>query len=210
MAAANASTTHNLSVLRPQQPYTAAFLAHLSTFILHTPRPRLKSLFHPTLPSAPNIPALSLDLESPKPDALTLAACRNPIRILNRHAALASPDTIPYALGLLLRFRMIPRDSCDISDETWIIVAVYLACKWLTKGGEERLKCWAALLEANAKRLANAEKDILELLDHRIWILDAEYIACKSKSDEIWREVYSKVARPSHPPFMSNKFGRLG
>jgi hypothetical protein len=104
---------------------------------------------------------------------------------------------------------MVPPESRDISDETWVIIAVYLAYKWLTEGGQERLVKWAQTLETNTHCLAKAEKEFLKLLDYRIMVTDREYVVCKDRLDQLWRDVYSKAAKPAPPSFMLMPLGRL-
>ncbi|KAF2833488.1 hypothetical protein CC86DRAFT_461842 [Ophiobolus disseminans] len=83
-------TTDN-TALTQQQSYAASFLARLAAFLLQTPRPQLKRNFG-TLPC--DLASLSLDPNSPKPDALTTRTCQHLIPIL-KFAMRASPDVVP-------------------------------------------------------------------------------------------------------------------
>jgi hypothetical protein len=158
-----------------------------------------------------DISTLSLDPDSPKPDALTTKTCHCLAYILKSAPADMSPDMIPFALVLLLKFRMVPpavRDalvSRNVSDETWVIVAIVLAQKYLVDYNLW-LHQWTTPLRMDKKCLARAEIQFLAVLGHDLWIKDEAYVFIMGRLDELWREVYSKTARPNLP---ARHVGRL-
>jgi len=195
--------TSTVTALTQQQPYTASYLARLATFVLRTPRPQLQRMF-----DASPCDIASLDPNSPKPDALTTKLCQRLITILKFAPMRASPDTVPYALCLLLHFRLVPavdRDcivSRDISDETWICISVYLAYKFLTDWPMEKLGDWAVQLETNKKGLVRAEREFMGAIGYRLWIKDGEYAVVRGRLDELWERVFSKGEKAVPPPFV--------
>jgi len=190
-----------------QQP--ASFLARLATSILHIRWPILERIFDNTSPC--DIRTLALDPDSPKPDELTTKTCHYLAYILKSNPASPSPDTIPYALCLLLRFRLIPNAvgeslvSRDVPDEMWIVMAVYLAHKFLVDWSER----WNAPFRLDNRGFVRAEMEFLAVLGYRVWIKDEEYAFINGRLNELWTEVYREAAKPALPAFMVKRFGRL-
>ncbi|RMZ69228.1 hypothetical protein GMOD_00003169 [Pyrenophora seminiperda CCB06] len=114
--------THNVTMtpeVLSSQPYTAPFLARLSTFILRAPISTVKEAFD--LASDARLPSLckSLDANSDalRPDSHMNMLCQRLVRILHNIPANfppdqhPSPDTIPMALCMLARYRVAQPSS---------------------------------------------------------------------------------------------------
>jgi hypothetical protein len=189
----------------PSPPYTASFLARIATLMLHTPRPRLIHIFEGS-----DVASLSLDPSTPTPDTLTTATSQRLVRILKIPAIDASPATVPLALCLLLRFRMVPaRDrSPDPSDEVLIAVSVFIAYKLLFEH-DVSVQGWDVHLEMKSKVLVEAERHFLQVLQHRCWIRDEGFIVLKSRLDALWNDVYSKAKGPVKPGWLSVRVGKI-
>jgi hypothetical protein len=189
----------------PSPPYTSSFLARGATLMLHTPRPRLTNIF-----DSSEIAYLSLDPNTPTPDTLTTATCQRLVRILKFPPVDASPATVPLALCLLLRFRMVPaRDrSPDPSDEVLIAVSVFIAYKLLFEHDVSVLG-WDVHLEMKSKVLVEAERHFLHVLEHRCWIRDEGFVALKGRLDALWNDVYSKAKGPAKPGWLRARLGKI-
>lgn len=94
------------------QPYTAPFLARLSTFILHAPLTTVKSALSSTSTHDGELPHIDPDSDAMRPTQYVNVMCQRLLRFLNEltlvypRADYPSPDTIPLALCLLLRYRI--------------------------------------------------------------------------------------------------------
>ncbi|KAF1840668.1 uncharacterized protein K460DRAFT_436171 [Cucurbitaria berberidis CBS 394.84] len=204
--------TTNKATAKPPQPYTAAFLARLSTFILHAPLDIVSSIF--TLSSKCDGEPLRIDPNcmALQPDTLTSATCQRLLRMLNLPVAHASPSTIPLALHLLFRFRLASHgeDASDASsdgmgDGVLVAVSIYIAYKWLMDGGEENTKRWTEALGMNNEYFVYTEIQLLGRIEYRVWVQDEEYVGFKGKAEELWEGVFKKAARPTVPPSLRTK-----
>jgi len=102
------------------QPYTAPFLARLSTFILHAPLDVVES----TLQSPPTrddeLAHINPNSDALRPTQFMTTMCQRLLRFLNMDfdsADVASPDTIPLALCLLLRYHVASSSTSQREDE---------------------------------------------------------------------------------------------
>lgn len=106
--------------LVPPQPYTSSFLARLSTFILHAPLDVVES----TLQSPPTrdgeLAHINPNSDALRPTQFMTTVCQGLLQFLNMDFASAdhaSPDTIPLALCLLLRYRVASSSPSQREDE---------------------------------------------------------------------------------------------
>lgn len=184
------------------QPYTAAFLARLSMFILHAPLAKVRSIFISPL-KCDSVPQdIDVNCALPQSDALTSATCQRLLRMLNWPRANASSDTVPLALCLLLRFRFaciscedVTDDPSDaMRDDVLIAISVHLAYKWLTDGGEVNIQHWAVPLQLNKKHLIEAEREFLGMIGYSVWVKNEEYFAFKGKAEDLWKSFLKKIA----------------
>ncbi|KAH7414003.1 hypothetical protein DE146DRAFT_783738 [Phaeosphaeria sp. MPI-PUGE-AT-0046c] len=114
--------------------FTPLYLARLGSCVLHTPDYLLGLIFAPATPWT--IPSLRIVPTATAPSALTQSMCQRLLPIVNSPHYGFSPDTVPFALCILLRYRMMPHDDvlahCDPAH--LIMAAVLLANAWLTDG----------------------------------------------------------------------------
>ena len=106
--------------LIPPQPYTSSFLARLSTFILHAPLDVVES----TLQSPPTrddeLAHFNPNSDALRPTQFMTTMCQGLLQFLNMDftsADHASPDTVPLALCLLLRYRVASSFTSQREDE---------------------------------------------------------------------------------------------
>jgi hypothetical protein len=97
--------------LSPHQPYTVPFLARLSTFILHAPYATVEASLRPTPTRDAKVIHIDPNSDALRPTQFINAMCQRLLRLLNERTLDSpqtdhpSPDTIPFALCLLSRYR---------------------------------------------------------------------------------------------------------
>jgi len=119
MAPQASSNTVN-HYLVPPQPYTSSFLARLSTFILHAPLNVVESTLRPSSTHSGKTPHINPNSDTLRPTQFMTTVCQSLLQFLNMDftsADLASPDTIPLALCLLLRYRIASSSTSQREDE---------------------------------------------------------------------------------------------
>jgi hypothetical protein len=163
-----ASTTCLLPTITPHQHYTAPYLSYLANLILTTPHPSLRTLFDASVSISSHL--ISSVSPSPSLNALT----QRVIHILNLPVFAASVSTVPYALCLLLRYRLVPHPSFSYSDETLLTVCILLAHKFLTDAYLP-LRRFAAAVDVQVRDLVGAEKEVLGLIGYGVWVEDEEF-----------------------------------
>jgi hypothetical protein len=108
--------------LSPHQPYIAPFLARLSTFILHAPYATVEASLYPTPTRDGEVIHIDPNSDTPRPTQFVNAMCQRLLRLLNErtldspHTDHPSPDTIPFALCLLLRYRAASASTSQRED----------------------------------------------------------------------------------------------
>ena len=106
--------------LVPPQPYTSSFLARLSTFILHAPFDIVESTLRPSSTHSDKTDHINPNSDAIRPTQFMTTVCQGLLRFLNMEftsADHASPDTIPLALCLLLRYRVASSSTSQRDDE---------------------------------------------------------------------------------------------
>ena len=106
--------------LVPPQPYTSSFLARLSTFILHAPFDIVESTLRPSSTHSDKTDHINPNSDALRPTQFMTTVCQGLLRFLNMEftsADHASPDTIPLALCLLLRYRVASSSTSQRDDE---------------------------------------------------------------------------------------------
>jgi len=106
--------------LVPPQPYTSSFLARLSTFILHAPFDMLESTLRPSSTDSGKTQHINPNSDTLRPTQFMTTVCQCLLQFLNMDftsADHASPDTIPLALCLLLRYRVASSSPSQREDE---------------------------------------------------------------------------------------------
>ncbi|KAI4913112.1 hypothetical protein J4E85_010844 [Alternaria conjuncta] len=106
--------------LVPPQPYTASFLARLSTFILHAPLNVVESTLRLSSTDSGKPQHINPNSDALRPTQFMTTVCQGLLQFLNMgfdKADHASPDTIPLALCLLLRYRAASSSTSQREDE---------------------------------------------------------------------------------------------
>jgi hypothetical protein len=108
--------------LSPHQPYTAPFLARLSAFILHAPYATVEASLHPTPTRGGEVIHIDPNSDTLRPTQFINAMCQRLLRLLNErtldvpHTDHPGPDTIPFALCLLSRYRAASASTSQRED----------------------------------------------------------------------------------------------
>ncbi|KAI4611065.1 uncharacterized protein J4E87_010669 [Alternaria ethzedia] len=106
--------------LVPPQPYTAPFLARLSTFIIHAPLDDVESMLQSPSTRDGELAHINPNSDALRPTQFMTTVCQGLLQFLNMEftsADHASPDTIPLTLCLLLRYRIASSSTSQREDE---------------------------------------------------------------------------------------------
>jgi hypothetical protein len=181
-AAPTAASTADAATFTPTTTYTAPFLAHLSTLILTRPRPILNALFHSPHPTP-------LPLLTP-PESTTSVTARCITTFLLQPGLNASPDTIPYALALLLRFRQTPRpaDLVWADDAQLMLGAVIIAHMMLSdwEVGWEREMSAISGMRVSRIMVRGLIRGLVEALEYRTHVGEREWRRIEGRAGGMW------------------------
>lgn len=151
------------------ETFTPCYLARLASCFLKTPDAILDLIFDRysvwPMSSIPVVPTATA------PTALTETMCRRLLPIINNPASMFSPDTVPFALCILLCYRMTPGDdvlnACDPAH--LIMAAVLLANGWLSDW-ETNVHQFAIMANVTSDHMRVLKPKLLQNLGYRLWI----------------------------------------
>lgn len=196
--------------------YTAAYLASMGTFILRAPPATLTTMFESSTPEAlAFIPLLSGTAQY-RPRDTTIRLCQRLMCVLKQpryfasEPVSASPAIVPYALCLLVRFRLL----CawwQVDDDELLSIAVFVAFKFLNDWAARR-RYWAVALEMSEPKMGVVERGFLQALQYRVWVQDGEFARWEARMEGLWGQVLERQmmeARSPPPNFVVRLFGML-
>lgn len=175
------------------------YLARLGSCILKSPDYLLNLIFDPSTPWT--IPSLRIIPAATAPNALTESMCRRLLPVIRSPESNFSPDTVPFALCILLRYRMMPRDHflANCEPAHLIMAAVLLANAWLSDY-ETNVYQFAHMAGVTPNYMRELKLRLLQNLQYGLWIPDDEFHRHNVKLNGLWMEVYRPVAHQGLPP----------
>ncbi|KAF1937049.1 hypothetical protein EJ02DRAFT_469988 [Clathrospora elynae] len=91
-------------------------------------------------------------------------------------------------------------------ETTIIAIAVHVAYKDITEDFKYvNLQFWAQPLEMNKRHRFLTEKSLFTAIGWRIWVRQEDFVAGKSRMDQLWKEVFKKAKKEGAPGRMKMK-----
>ncbi|KAH6838706.1 hypothetical protein B0T12DRAFT_365179, partial [Alternaria alternata] len=154
----------------------------------------------------------------PSPDTIPLALCL----LFRYRVALASTSpceaTVKYDVlcaservsAPIPCYVSTPVSATQLSDATLIALSVHIAYKFLADDRKWlNLQHWVRLLEANQRSILEAEISFLKTIDYAVWVRQEEFVHLRGAFEGLWKEVFSKSARPTPPDFVLKRIRNL-
>ena len=154
----------------------------------------------------------------PSPDTIPLALCllfryrvalasTSPCEATAKYDVLCASERVSAPVPCYIS---TPVSATQLDDATLIALSVHVAYKFLANDKKWlNLEHWVRLLEANLRSTLEAEKRFLRTIDYAVWVRQEEFVHLRGAFEGLWKEVFSKSARPAPPDFVLKRIRNL-
>jgi hypothetical protein len=154
----------------------------------------------------------------PSPDTIPLALCllfryrvalasTSPCEATAKYDVLCASERVSAPIPCYVS---TPVSATQLSDATLIALSVHIAYKFLADDRKWlNLQHWVRLLEANQRSILEAEISFLKTIDYAVWVRQEEFVHLRGAFEGLWKEVFSKSARPTPPDFVLKRIRNL-